>query len=89
MQVLWIFLLISRCLGLWRMSLGNLQSWYFFLPNLILVNYNCMIIDIGQVPYPGMNYNDEFLDNLIEGKRPAKPQYATKEMYDLYHCKCF
>lgn len=35
---------------------------------------------LGQVPYPGHSYNDEFLDALVSGKRPNRPLYATKQV---------
>ncbi|CAL8087274.1 unnamed protein product [Orchesella dallaii] len=37
------------------------------------------IFSLGQVPYPGHSYNDEFLEALVIGKRPNKPPSATKD----------
>jgi len=35
---------------------------------------------LGDVPYPGMTYSLQFVDELLEGLRMPKPRYATTEL---------
>lgn len=38
------------------------------------------IYTLGDNPYSGVEYEDNFLKNLEEGKRLLQPKYATEEM---------
>ena len=38
------------------------------------------IYSLGQIPYGGLNWNDEFLKELEDGRRPPKPAHANKQV---------
>ena len=38
------------------------------------------LFTLAQVPYPGLSWDNGFIDNLVQGYRLPQPQYASKEM---------
>ncbi|ODM97664.1 Fibroblast growth factor receptor 3 [Orchesella cincta] len=41
------------------------------------------IFSLGQTPYPGLSWDETFVERLESGMRPARPSFASHRLYDI------